>query len=212
MAHLGISISSSYDKKIKSISFTIINLLIRLFIINVFIISIKLSFSTAQNKCKKKHFKREREKGRKRNVVVIFLSDRRERKRCSFEVIKVENFPDPLQQQRPDLPRLLQQVHAQQLPPGAAMGPHPGIPGLPGLGPGAGLPVPTSASAALLGLGIPPGAAATAGGTAAHPLSMLTKPDIHRQADDLKHNGGKRLVHFFSEIGRVSSGINKVNL
>lgn len=209
MAHLGISISSSYDKKIKSISFTIINLLIRLFII-----SIKLSFSTtAQNKCKKKTFQeREREKGRKRNVVVIFLSDRRERKRCSFEVIKVENFPDPLQQQRPDLPRLLQQVHAQQLPPGAAMGPHPGIPGLPGLGPGAGLPVPTSASAALLGLGIPPGAAATAGGTAAHPLSMLTKPDIHRQADDLKHNGGKRLVHFFSEIGRVSSGINKVNL
>lgn len=146
------------------------------------------------------HEEREREKGRKRNVVVIFLSDRRERKRCSFEVIKVENFPDPLQQQRPDLPRLLQQVHAQQLPPGAAMGPHPGIPGLPGLGPGAGLPVPTSASAALLGLGIPPGAAATAGGTAAHPLSMLTKPDIHRQADDLKHNGGKRLVHFFSEI------------
>lgn len=106
---------------------------------------------------------------------------------------KSRNFPDPLQQQRPDLPRLLQQVHAQQLPPGAAMGPHPGIPGLPGLGPGAGLPVPTSASAALLGLGIPPGAAATAGGTAAHPLSMLTKPDIHRQADDLKHNGGKQV-------------------
>ncbi|KOC69547.1 Transducin-like enhancer protein 3 [Habropoda laboriosa] len=93
-------------------------------------------------------------------------------------------------QQRPDLPRLLQQVHAQQLPPSAAMGPHPGIPGLPGLGPGAGLPVPTSASAALLGLGIPPGAAATAGGAAAHPLSMLTKPDLHRgQPDDLKHNG-----------------------
>ncbi|XP_076749093.1 protein groucho isoform X1 [Xylocopa sonorina] len=94
-------------------------------------------------------------------------------------------------QQRPDLPRLLQQVHAQQLPPGTAMGPHPGIPGLPGLGPGAGLPVPTSASAALLGLGIPPGAAATAGGTAAHPFSTLTKPDLHRgQPDDLKHNGG----------------------
>ncbi|KYM92329.1 Transducin-like enhancer protein 4 [Atta colombica] len=66
-------------------------------------------------------------------------------------------------QQRPDLPRLLQQMHAQQLPPGAAMGPHPGIPGLPGLGPGAGIPVPTSASAALLGLGLPPGAAATPG-------------------------------------------------
>jgi len=97
-----------------------------------------------------------------------------------------------LQQQRPDLPRLLQQMHAQQLPPGAAMGPHPGIPGLPGLGPGAGIPVPTSASAALLGLGLPPGAAATPGGTAAHPLSMLTKPDLHRgQSDDLKPNGGK---------------------
>ncbi|KAF7419138.1 hypothetical protein HZH68_001791 [Vespula germanica] len=94
-------------------------------------------------------------------------------------------------QQRPDLPRLLQQMHAQQLPPGAAMGPHPGIPGLPGLGPGAGLPVPTSASAALLGLGLPPGAAATPGGSAAHPLSMLTKPDLHRgQPDDLKPNGG----------------------
>ncbi|OAD55849.1 Transducin-like enhancer protein 3 [Eufriesea mexicana] len=67
-------------------------------------------------------------------------------------------------QQRPDLPRLIQQMHAQQLPPGASMGPHPGI---------------------------PPGAAATAGGTAAHPLSMLTKPDLHRgQPDDLKHNGG----------------------
>ncbi|XP_077270389.1 protein groucho isoform X4 [Temnothorax americanus] len=94
-------------------------------------------------------------------------------------------------QQRPDLPRLLQQMHAQQLPPGAAMGPHPGIPGLPGLGPGAGIPVPTSASAALLGLGLPPGAAATPGGTAAHPLSMLTKPELHRgQPDDLKPNGG----------------------
>lgn len=81
------------------------------------------------------------------------------------------------------------------------MGPHPGIPGLPGLGPGAGIPVPTSASAALLGLGIPPGAAATPGGTAAHPLSMLSKPDIHRaQPDDLKSNGGKsrdRFVFFF---------------
>lgn len=112
------------------------------------------------------------------------------------ETVKKCNWHDSLQQQRPDLPRLLQQVHAQQLPPGAAMGPHPGIPGLPGLGPGAGLPVPTSASsAALLGLGIPPGAAATAGGTAAHPLSMLTKPDLHRgQPDDLKHNGGKSPV------------------
>lgn len=77
------------------------------------------------------------------------------------------------------------------------MGPHPGIPGLPGLGPGAGIPVPTSASAALLGLGLPPGAAATPGGTAAHPLSMLTKPDLHRgQPDDLKPNGGKSYTIF----------------
>lgn len=169
--------------------FAITNLLIRAFTL----ISIKLSFSTTVRYYEKKHFaKREREEKCPVHFFFFFLSLRR--KRCSFEVIKVENFVDPLQQQRPDLPRLLQQVHAQQLPPGAAMGPHPGIPGLPGLGPGAGLPVPTSASAALLGLGIPPGAAATAGGTAAHPLSMLTKPDIHRQADDLKHNGGKRLV------------------
>ncbi|XP_043505876.1 protein groucho-like isoform X1 [Polistes fuscatus] len=94
-------------------------------------------------------------------------------------------------QQRPDLPRLLQQMQAHQLPPGATMGPHPGIPGLPGLGPGAGLPVPSSASATLLSLGLTPGATATPGGSAAHPLSMLTKPDLHRgQPDDLKPNGG----------------------
>lgn len=90
-------------------------------------------------------------------------------------------------------------MHAQQLPPGAAMGPHPGIPGLPGLGPGAGIPVPTSASAALLGLGLPPGAGATPGGAAAHPLSMLTKPELHRgQPDDLKPNGGKSYGPFSS--------------
>ncbi|XP_014209097.1 protein groucho isoform X1 [Copidosoma floridanum] len=92
-------------------------------------------------------------------------------------------------QQRPDLPRLLQQMHAQQLPPGAAMGPHPGPLGLPGLGPGAGMPVPTSASA-LLGLGLPPGAGAAPGGSG-HPLNMLAKPELHsRQSDDLKTNGG----------------------
>ncbi|XP_044019290.1 protein groucho-like isoform X1 [Aphidius gifuensis] len=94
-------------------------------------------------------------------------------------------------QQRPDIPRLLQQMHAQQLPPGAAMGPHPGLPGLPGLGPAGGLPVPTSASASLLGLGLNPGAAPTPGGTPAHPLSMLGKQELHRsQPDDLKSNGG----------------------
>ena len=82
-------------------------------------------------------------------------------------------------------------MHAQQLPPGAAMGPHPGIPGLPGLGPGGGLPVPTSASA-LLGLGLPPGAGSAPGAGGSHPLSMLAKPELHRgQQDDLKSNGGR---------------------
>lgn len=106
-----------------------------------------------------------------------------------------------LQQQRPDIPRFLQQMHAQQIPPGAAMA-HPGLPGLPGLGPAAGLPVPTSASAALLGLGLTGAAAATPGTTAAaHSLSMLVKPEIHRgQPDDLKSNGGKSIVLLISLI------------
>ncbi|XP_032668456.1 protein groucho-like isoform X2 [Odontomachus brunneus] len=93
--------------------------------------------------------------------------------------------------QRPEIPQLLQQMHARQLPPGAAMA-HPGLPGLPGLGPAAGLPVVTSASAALLGLGLTPVSTATPGTvTAAHSLSMLGKPDIHRgQPDDLKSSGG----------------------
>ncbi|XP_067214024.1 protein groucho-like isoform X2 [Linepithema humile] len=96
--------------------------------------------------------------------------------------------------QQRDIPRILQQMHAQQIPPGAIAA-HPGLPGLPGLGPAAppGLPVPTSASAALLGLGLTPGAAAATPctTTAAHSLSMLGKADIHRgQPDDLKSNGG----------------------
>lgn len=71
------------------------------------------------------------------------------------------------------------------------MGPHPGLPALPGLGPGGAIPVPTSASA-LLGLGLPPSVVSTAGATSAHPLSMLSKPDLHRgQPDELKSNGGK---------------------
>ncbi|KYQ60267.1 Transducin-like enhancer protein 4 [Trachymyrmex zeteki] len=95
-------------------------------------------------------------------------------------------------QQRPDIPRFLQQMHAQQIPPGATMA-HPGLPGLPGLGPAAGLPVPTSASAALLtGLGLTTGPPTAPGTPAtAHSLSMLVKPEIHRgQPDDLKSNGG----------------------
>ncbi|XP_058808173.1 transducin-like enhancer protein 3-A isoform X1 [Phymastichus coffea] len=99
-------------------------------------------------------------------------------------------------QQRPDLPRLLQQMHAQQLPPGATIGPHPGLPTLPGLGPGGGLQVPTSASAALLGLGLQPGAGAAPSGSS-HPLNMLAKPELHRgQPDDLKTNGGKCFSSF----------------
>ncbi|KAF4531556.1 hypothetical protein B566_EDAN013559 [Ephemera danica] len=76
------------------------------------------------------------------------------------------------EQQRPDLPRLLQQMHAQQLPhaahaPPIPMMPHPGLPG------------PPSSAASLLGLS---GALSAPG---AHPLSMLgAKPDLHR--DDVK--------------------------
>ncbi|XP_050446974.1 protein groucho-like isoform X2 [Cataglyphis hispanica] len=107
--------------------------------------------------------------------------------------ITVTELNNIVGQQRQDIPRILQQMHAQQLPPAAAIAAHPGLPGLPGLGPAGGLPVPTSASAALLGLGLTPGAvAANPGATAAaHSLSMLGKQDIHRgQPDDLKSNGG----------------------
>uniref|UniRef100_A0A6P7F4C6 Transducin-like enhancer protein 4 n=1 Tax=Diabrotica virgifera virgifera TaxID=50390 RepID=A0A6P7F4C6_DIAVI len=78
-------------------------------------------------------------------------------------------------QQRPDLPRLLQQMHAQQLPTHAAppipMMPHPGLGG-----------APSSSAASLLSLsGALP---------AQHPLSMLaSKPDLHRP-DDVKSNSG----------------------
>jgi len=90
-------------------------------------------------------------------------------------------------------------MHAQQIPPGATITAHPGIPAaLPGLGPTAGLPVPTSASAALLSLGLAPGATTAnpaATGATAHSLSMLGKPDIHRgQPDDLKSTSGKSMV------------------
>ncbi|XP_014209105.1 protein groucho isoform X2 [Copidosoma floridanum] len=92
---------------------------------------------------------------------------------------------------RPDIPGLLQQMRVQQLPPGAAMNPHASLPGLPPLGPSGGLQVPTSASAALLGLGLP-GAPPTPGSASSHPLSMLSKPEMqrHSQPDDAKSNGG----------------------
>ncbi|KAK6631264.1 Transducin-like enhancer protein 3-B [Polyplax serrata] len=76
-------------------------------------------------------------------------------------------------QQRPDLPRLLQQMHAQQLPhaahaPPIPMMPHPGLPGQPTTGAG------------LLG---------ALGGPAPHPLSILAaKPDLN--SDHVKYNSG----------------------
>jgi groucho len=80
-------------------------------------------------------------------------------------------------QQRPDLPRLLQQMHAQQLPAHAAppipMMPHPGLAG-----------APPSTAASLLGL------SGALGAPGQHPLSMLaSKPDLHRP-DDVKSNSG----------------------
>ncbi|KAF2898886.1 hypothetical protein ILUMI_07285 [Ignelater luminosus] len=80
-------------------------------------------------------------------------------------------------QQRPDLPRLLQQMHAQQLPAHAAppipMMPHPSLAG-----------APPSTAASLLGL------SGALGAPGQHPLSMLAaKPDLHR-SDDVKSNSG----------------------
>ncbi|XP_063909738.1 transducin-like enhancer protein 4 isoform X2 [Zophobas morio] len=80
-------------------------------------------------------------------------------------------------QQRPDLPRLLQQMHAQQLPAHAAppipMMPHPGLAG-----------APPSTAASLLGL------SGALGAPGQHPLSILaSKPDLHRP-DDVKSNSG----------------------
>ncbi|KAL0271666.1 UNVERIFIED_CONTAM: hypothetical protein PYX00_008686 [Menopon gallinae] len=76
-------------------------------------------------------------------------------------------------QQRPDLPRLLQQMHAQQLPhaahaPPIPMMPHPGLPG------------PPTTGAGLLG---------ALGGPAPHPLSILAaKPELN--SDHVKYNSG----------------------
>lgn len=84
------------------------------------------------------------------------------------------------QQQRPDLPRLLQQMHAQQLPAHAA----PPIPMIPHPGLGA---APPSTAASILGL--------SSLGPGQHPLSMLaTKPELHR-SDDVKSNSGQYYIH-----------------
>ncbi|KAK9712320.1 WD domain, G-beta repeat [Popillia japonica] len=101
-----------------------------------------------------------------------------------------KKFPDSMihhvifQQQRPDLPRLLQQMHAQQLPAHAA----PPIPMIPHPGLGAAPPstaaraAPPSTAASILGL--------SSLGPGQHPLSMLaTKPELHR-SDDVKSNSG----------------------
>lgn len=93
---------------------------------------------------------------------------------CNVEAILSYTSFFLFQQQRPDLPRLLQQMHAQQLPAHAAppipMIPHPGLAGAP-------------PAASLLGL-------SGALGSGQHPLSMLaSKPDLHRQ-DDVKSNSG----------------------
>ncbi|XP_026685918.1 transducin-like enhancer protein 3-B isoform X2 [Diaphorina citri] len=86
-------------------------------------------------------------------------------------------------QQRPDLPRLLQQMHAQQLPhaghaPPLPMMPHPAMPG------------PASSSAAsLLGLS---GALGGPGGP--HPLSILSSKPPELQHRDEKPNSGLNSV------------------
>lgn len=81
----------------------------------------------------------------------------------------IENF-NLSQQQRPDLPRILQQMHAQQIPgqgaPPMPLGmPHPSLPGALG-GP--------------LGLGSAP---------SQHPLSILNKQELHRP-EETKSNSG----------------------
>lgn len=101
------------------------------------------------------------------------------RMRGGVDVVRIFLF---FQQQRPDLPRLLQQMHAQQLPSHAAppipMMPHPGLAGGP----------PTSA-ASLLGL------SGALGAPGQHPLSMLgAKPELHR-SDDVKSNSGKTIPY-----------------
>ena len=100
-------------------------------------------------------------------------------------------------------------MHAQQLPPGATMGPHPGLPSLPGMPPG--ISVPTSASAALLGLGMNPGAPATPGTPGGHPLSMLGKSDFHRQPDDLKSNGGMFFITRFTFFSKSYTERNPIS-
>ncbi|XP_055693745.1 protein groucho-like isoform X2 [Lutzomyia longipalpis] len=75
-------------------------------------------------------------------------------------------------QQRPDLPRLLQQMHAQQLPA------HAGAPPMP-----IGMPHPSIAPGALGG---PLGLANTPG---QHPLAILNKQELHRPEESKSNSG-----------------------
>lgn len=79
-----------------------------------------------------------------------------------------------LQQQRPDLPRLLQQMHAQQLPGHASAAPPMplGMPH-PSLGPGGALGGP---------LGLP-------NTPSQHALAILNKPEIHRPEESKSGSG-----------------------
>lgn len=87
-------------------------------------------------------------------------------------------------QQRSDLPRLLQQMHAQQLPGHAGAPPIPlnmPHPGLPALGAPAGSAAAgAAAGAGPLGLGNPP---------PQHSLAILNKADVHRP-EETKSNSG----------------------
>lgn len=80
-----------------------------------------------------------------------------------------------MQQQRPDLPRLLQQMHAQQLPGGHSST----APTLP-----LGMPHPTLGSGGALGgpLGLP-------NPPNQHTLALLNKPEIHRPEDSKSASG-----------------------
>lgn len=87
---------------------------------------------------------------------------------------KANNHPLslPKQQQRPDLPRLLQQMHAQQIPGAHGAPPMPvGMPH-PSLGPG--------------GLGGPLGALGST--PPQHPLAILNKQELHRPEESKSSN------------------------
>ncbi|KAF5308586.1 hypothetical protein FQR65_LT18053 [Abscondita terminalis] len=128
-----------------------------------------------------------RSRRRRDDVIVVetpdavLVADRRRTQEVKNVVARLaRDFSLVVQtQQRPDLPRLLQQMHAQQLPahsaPPIPMMPHPSLAG-----------APPSSAASLLGL------TGALGAHGQHPLSMLTsKPELHR-SDDVKSNSVER--------------------